>query len=188
MPIDSINSDESEGSFNEYIENQLDNLVENIINEGDLINLGGRGSDVIVEMDDIFVPTFSYGDEGDGQGEGGMGPGKGGGKIRFNLPFQLLFEKLAEALRLPNLIKEGRGKIKELSPEYKTFGPIGVILDKKRTFKRALKTNIGMGLYDPREDKYDVLIRRSDKRFKQFERVEKPKFKAVVFYMGDIFI
>ncbi|MGK5094454.1 DUF444 family protein [Deltaproteobacteria bacterium TL4] len=186
MAIDTISSDESEGAFNEFIHDRLDDLVNNILNEGDLSNYGDRGSDIIVEVDDIVAPTFIYGEEGEGQGAGKGGPGKDGGKIRFNVPFQYLMERIAETLKLPNLIKEGKGKIKEVSHEFKTFGPIGAILDKKRTFKRALKTSVGIGEYDPELGKYNIQIRRRDKRFKQPVRVEKPKFKAVVFYMGDI--
>lgn len=95
-------------------------------------------------------------------------------------------ELIADKLKLPNLVKEGKGKIKEVSLEFKTFGPTGVILDKKRTFKRALRSSIGIGKYDPAKDKYAVDFMRRDRRYKIPERVEKPKFKAVVFYMGDI--
>ena len=62
----------------------------------------------------------------------------------------------------------------------------GILLDKKRTFKRALRSSIATGLYRPQENKWDVSIRRKDRRFKIPERVENPKYKAVVFYMGDI--
>ncbi|MCM8529681.1 MAG: DUF444 family protein [Lentisphaeraceae bacterium] len=185
---DKINSNESEGAFNEFIDDKLKDLVENIINEGDLTSFGERDSDIIVETDDINPPRFSYGDNGGGQGggKGSDGPGDGSERIRFSLPFDRLMELMAEKLRLPNLLKEGQGKIKEVSYEFKTFGTAGVILDKKRTFRRALKSNIGTGDYNPDEDKYDLLIRRKDRRYKLPERVEKPKFKAVCFYMGDI--
>jgi len=184
---DKINSNESEGSFNEFIDDQLKDMIENIINEGDLSSFGDRESDIIVEVDDINPPRFSYGG-GDGQagGKGNQGPGEGAERIRFSLPFDRLMELLSEKLRLPNLLKEGQGKIKEVSYEFKTFGTAGVLLDKKRTFKRALKSNVGSGNYNPDEDKYDILIRRRDLRYKLPERVEKPKYKAVVFYMGDI--
>lgn len=184
---DRISSDESEGAFNEFIEEQLEELVEGILSDGDLTEFGDRGSDLIIEMDDIQPPTFVYGDERGGSGAGGgAGPGSGGDKMRFNLPFEKLMELIAQRLSLPRLNKEGRGKIKEVSFEFKTFGQLGIILDKKRTFKRALKTSVAMGNYDPDNDKYDVLFRRRDRRYKIPQRVEKPKFKAVVFYMGDI--
>jgi uncharacterized sporulation protein YeaH/YhbH (DUF444 family) len=73
-----------------------------------------------------------------------------------------------------------------VSYEFKTFGQAGVLLDKKRTFKRALRSSIGTGTYRPQNDQYDVLIRRRDRRYKLPERVEKPRYKAVVFYVGDI--
>ena len=183
---DRISSDESEGAFNEFIDEQLADLVEGILTDGDISEFGERGSDLIVELDDIQPPTFVYGEDGRGGGGGGAGPGSGGGKMQFSVPFEKLMELMAERLELPDLKKEGRGKIKQVSYEFKTFGQLGIILDKKRTFKRALKSSIGMQTYDPANDKYEVQIRRRDKRYKLPERVERPKFKAVVFYMGDI--
>lgn len=187
MPTEEkISSNESEGAFNEFVESQLDDMVENIINEGNLDHIGDRHSDVIVEMDDIEVPTFSYGDEGGGRGSG-TGPGREkGGKMRFSLSFDKLMELIAVSLKLPDLTKEGKGKIKEFSYEFKTFGQIGVILDKKRTFKRALRSNLALDVYAPDQGRYDVQIMRRDRRYKLPERIEKPKFRAVVFYMGDI--
>jgi uncharacterized protein len=185
MQEDKINSNESEGVFNDFIDEKISDMIDEVLNEGNLETLGDRGSEIVVEIDDITVPTFSYGDEGEGQG-GGQGPGREGGKIRFNLPFNKFMALLAEKLKLPNLTKEGKGKIKEVSYEFKTFGPVGVILDRKRTFKRSLRTSIGVGSYDPAHGKYTVEFLRRDKRFKVPQRVEKPKFKAVVFYMGDI--
>ncbi len=186
MQEDKINSNESEGVFNDFIEDKIEDMIEDIVNEGDLDTFADRGSEIIIEMDDIVPPTFVYGDEGEGAGKGGRGPGREGGRIVFNMPFNRFMELLAEKLKLPNLTKEGKGKIKEVSYEFKTFGTTGVILDKKRTFKRALRSSIGTGKYDPAENKYTVDFMRRDRRFKIPERVEKPKFKAVVFYMGDI--
>jgi uncharacterized sporulation protein YeaH/YhbH (DUF444 family) len=183
-----ITSNDSEGAFNEFIEEQLDQLVDGILSDGTLENLAGRGSDIIVELDDIEPPRFVHGDdqEGEGSGEGGPGPGKGAGKLRFSLPFRFLMERLAGKLNLPNLTKQGTGAIHDWTNEYKTFGPVGVVMDRRRTFKRALKSSIALGTYNPDEDQYDILIKKKDRRYRQFEQVEKPRYKAVVFYMGDI--
>lgn len=184
---DKINSNESEGAFNEFIDDKLKDIVEDIVNEGDLTSFGDRESDIVIEVDDISPPSFTYGDNGGGGGgKGNQGPGEGSERIRFSLPFDRLMELISERLRLPNLIKEGQGKIKEVSYEFKTFGTAGVILDKKRTFKRALRSSVGTGSFNPDEGKRDILVRRRDRRYKLPERVENPKYKAVVFYMGDI--
>lgn len=188
MADNTISSDESEGLFNEFIQDKLDEIIEHIVNEGDLERLGDRGSDVIVEADDIVPPTFVYGDEMEGEGGagGGEGPGTDKGKLRFRLPFQKVMELLAKKLRLPHLVKEGAGKIKEVSYAFRTFAPVGVILDKRRTFKRAMRTSVGLGVYDPERGEYTVEVRRRDRRYKVPQRIEKPLYKAVVFYMGDI--
>jgi uncharacterized protein len=186
MQEEEISSNESEGAFHDFIEDKLDDIVENVLSDGSLENIGDRGSEIIVELDDITIPTFSYGDRGSGSGGGGQGPGDEEGKLRFSLPFNRFMQLIADKLKLPNLTKEGKGKIKEISYEFKTFASTGVILDKKRTFKRALRTSVGMKHYDPAAGKFHVEFMRRDRRYKVPQRVEKPKFKAVVFYMGDI--
>jgi uncharacterized sporulation protein YeaH/YhbH (DUF444 family) len=183
-----ISSSDSEGAFNEFIEEQLDEVIDNILTEGSLESMAGRGSDIVVEVDGIEPPRFVHSDESDGQGGKGAGPGPGAGgeKIKFSLPFRFLMEKLAGRLNLPHLTKRGEGRIREWSEEFKTFGQVGVVMDRRRTFKRALKTSVALGTYAPQEDKYDISIMRRDRRFRQFEMVEKPQYKAVVFYMSDI--
>ena len=186
LPSDRINSDESEGEFDTFIQDQLSDLIDGILTNGDMESIGEPGSDLIIEMDDIVPPTLVYGEEGEGSGGGGQGPGTDKGKLRFTIPFEKLMELIAQKLQLPDLTKEGRGHIKEVSYVFKTFGTTGVILDKRRTFKQALKSSIALEQYNPAEGKYDVLIRRKDKRFKLPMREEKPKYRAVVFYVGDI--
>ncbi len=187
MQEEKISSNESEGAFNDFIEDKINDAIDNIISDGGFESLGDRGSEIIIEMDDIVVPTFTYGDQGEGGGgEGGEGPGKDGGKLRFTLPFKKFMELIAERLRLPMLNKEGAGRIKEISYEFKTFASVGSILDKKRTFKRALRTSIGIECYQPEKKRYEIQFMRRDRRFKVPERVEKPRYKAVVFYLGDI--
>ena len=138
-----VTSDESEGLFNEFIQDQLEEILDEVINRGDLDRLGDRGSDVIIEIDDIVPPTFVYGDDAGGAGGGGgQGPGAEKGKLRFRIPFQAFMELVGQKLKLPNLVKEGDGKIKEVSYTFKTFGQVGVILDKRRTFKRALRSSV----------------------------------------------
>lgn len=186
--VDRISSDESEGFFEEFIEDRLDGLIDDIVNEGDLERIGGDGGELVVEMDDISPPTFVYGDGGQGGGAGsGTGePGEDAGKLRFDIPFERFMELVKKKLSLPDLKKEGSGSIKQVSYRFKTFGPTGIILDKKRTFKRAFKTSIGMKKYDPQGEKYRIEIQRRDRRYKLPQREENPKYKAVVFYIGDI--
>lgn len=178
-----IDSSESEGIYESHIADKMPDLIEGALDAG----LDPEGGNVTVQAGDIVSPTFTYGDPRGGQGSGGQGPGAGGsGGIKFTLPIEKFMDMVAQKLNLPNLVKEGKGKIKEITHEYKTFGNTGIILDKKRTFKQALKASIGTGTYNPDEDKYDVNIRKKDKRFKLPERVEKDKFKAVVFFCADI--
>ena len=180
---DKITSGESEGIFNEFIGEKIKEKIEDILNDGDYIE---NMSDVIIEVDDIKSPTFVFDDGGDGDGGMGNRPGNKGDKLKFTFPFEKFMELIAERLDLPNLTKEGKGKIKEISQVFNTFGQVGIILNKKRTFKRAIKESVALGLYDPKEDAYEIQIRRKDKRYNVSKRVEKPKYRAVCFYLGDI--
>ena len=186
MTEDKINSSESEGIFNDFIKDHLEDMLDNIISEGEMSSFGGRESEIIVETDDISPPRFTYGDNDGGAGAGNEGPGRNAGQISFSVSYELIMQLIAEKLRLPRLTKEGQGRIKEVSYEWKTYGTAGIILDKKRTFKRCLKSSIATKFYDPANGKYNVQLRRKDRRFKLPERVETPRFKAVVFYLGDI--
>lgn len=182
-----ISSDQSEGLFNDFIEEQFDNLIEGVLQDGNIENIAGNGSDVVFEMDQIEIPRFVHDDAGKGKGGKGKGqPGKGSEKIRFSMPFHKFMELAASKLGLPNLKKTGQGRIKETTDEFKTYGPSGVILDRRRTFRQAFKTSVATNVYDPDNDKYDINITKRDKRFKLPITVEKPKYRAVCFYMGDI--
>ena len=180
-----ISSDEHEGIFNDFIDNIVEDKIDEIIESGDYDDDGS--GNVVVEMDEIVPPTFDWDNGGgSGGGKGGDGPGEGAEKMRFTLPLQKLMDMFKEKLNLPDLTKEGDGKIKELTEEFKTFSNSGAILDKKRTFKQAIKTSIASGVYNPDEDEYDIQVQKKNKRYHQVKEVEKPKFKAAVFYLGDI--
>ena len=183
---DNLSSDASEGLFNDFIEEQFDNLIEGVLQDGCIENIAGNGSDVVFEMDQIEIPRFTHDDSRGGSGKGKGKAGKGGEKIRFTMPFHKFMTLAAAKLGLPNLTKVGQGKIKDTTDEFKSFGPSGVLLDRKRTFKRALKSSIATDVYDPENDKFAIHIRKKDKRFKLPQTVEKPKYRAVCFYMGDI--
>jgi uncharacterized sporulation protein YeaH/YhbH (DUF444 family) len=182
MLEDKIDSNESEGFYNEFVKDRIEDKIEEIIEAG----IETDGSEIVVELGDIESPTFTYGDPEDGKGSGTGGPGRDSGGLKFSIPFDKFMEMVAKKFKLPNLCKEGKGKIKDISHEWKTYGPTGSILDKKRTYKRALKSNIAMGNYSPKDGKFDFQIRKRDKRYKLPEIVEKPKYKAVVMFIGDV--
>jgi uncharacterized sporulation protein YeaH/YhbH (DUF444 family) len=181
-----ISSSDSEGAFEDFIQDSISESVEELVNGINDGTANPRGGDVIIEVDDIYPPTFVYGNDSEGEGGGGRRPGQGGGKLRFSIPLHKLMAQIAEALGLPNLVKDGAGKIKEESEVFRTISRKGKVLDKKRTFRQALKSSIAMGLYDPEDEKDDIYIRKRDKRYKQTRTEERPKFKAVVMYVGDV--
>ena len=86
MAEDTIDSSESEGAFNEFVDERIEEMLDDIINDGNLTDFGDRGSDIVIEMDDIRPPTFTYGGPGDGAGgKGNQGPGEDAERIKFQL-------------------------------------------------------------------------------------------------------
>ena len=96
MTEEKISSNESEGLFNDFIQDELENIVEHILNEGDLDRIGDRGSDIVVEMDDIVPPTFVYDDLGAGAGGKGQGLLFSRGEVVRKVPQSELADALVE--------------------------------------------------------------------------------------------
>ena len=71
-----IDSAESEGAFAEFLDEYAQHHFDDMVNNGEISDAGPRGSDIVIEMDEITPPTFTYGDPSSGGGAGGMGPGK----------------------------------------------------------------------------------------------------------------
>ena len=131
-----------------------------------------------------------YDDDGDGKGEEGeeryAGTGRGSETIEIEVPAEDFYELFKETLELPNIKPKGEKEIKTESRKYTDIRPVGPesLLQKKRTYRQALKRSISEGLYNPR--KPVIIPTRQDKRYRVPELVTKPKNNAVVINMMDV--
>lgn len=141
----------------------------------------------------IMTPRFVYDQEnigGVGQGKGDKGQDLPGDEsAEHNLELEVALEELAkmlcEALELPNLQNKGKQQLPFLSQKYKGIRRIGPssLVNFKRSYKEALKREIGSGIYVPG---MPVEVRPPDKRYKAPEIVQKPNPRAVVIYSMDV--
>ncbi len=128
---------------------------------------------------------------GEGEGEdGGVGAGSGeGDEHELSSSAYDLGKILTEKFQLPNLKDKGKKKVftrysYDLTDS--NFGS-GQVLDKKRTLKKIIKTNIHLGRFDPEhQDKTeDLLINPRDYIYRIMSREKDTESQAVVFFMRD---
>lgn len=167
--------------------------------------LGKKGKDLVtIPIKRIDIPRFVYSDKerggvGQGDGEKGtpLGPGEEGAASHAgNLPgehlleveitFEELAELMGEELELPKIRPKGEDEVVSQRQRYTSISLAGPDSLKhfKRTYKQALKRQILMGTYDP---KNPVIIPvREDRRFKMWKDVRRPESKAVIIWMMDV--
>lgn len=138
------------------------------------------------------------GDEGDiigeqpiresGPGEGGAGQGDGGAHDIESNAYDL-GRVLTEEFRLPNLKDKGKKRSLskysyELTDQNRGFGQI---IDKKRTLKRIIRTNIGLERIGQGSviDGQSLLVSPNDRVYRILSREKDYESQAVVFFVRD---
>ncbi len=168
--------------------------------------IGRRGKDLVsIPMPQIELPRFKFGSKntgGVGQGEGDIGtpigagqPDAGSGEagnmpgqhiLEVDINLEELAEILGEELELPNIQPKGKKNIVTKSDRYTGISQVGPksLRHFKRTYREALKRQLIIGDYDP---KNPVIVPiKADERFRTWKEVLKPESNAVIFYMMDV--
>lgn len=200
--------EESHKRFKDIIKGKLRDDLKDFVRRGDRIIQKGKNK-YTVSMPEIDMPKFIFGSN-DGQGSQGMGQGDGppqqgqpgdqpgqgnkagdgeGEKAEdsgVELSSDELAEILQEELELPNIEPKGEQKILETINKYKTIGTKGPnsLIDRKRTYKEALKRSIATKQYNPK--KPVIVPIKEDKRFRQAVPQIVETNSAVVIYMMDV--
>ena len=186
--------------FRQIVRGKIRKDLRRFIARGELIAREGKNI-VSVPVHDIDLPTFRYGDNsggvGMGPGEDGQpaGQGKGNGQggeqagqhiLEVNVSLDELADLLGEELALPRIKPRGRHTVTTKKDKYSGVRPIGPasLRHFKRTYKEALKRQIGLGMYDP-ENPIIVPIK-DDLRFRSWVEVKKPQSNAAIVYMMDV--
>src|SRR5262249_8650864 len=132
------------------------------LTEGELIGRQGKHL-VSIPLPQIEIPRFRFGGKeagGVGQGEGEAGdavegtPGTAPGEhiLAAATDLEELAAILGEELELPRIQPKGRRMIPVEKARYSNVRRVGPesLRHFKRTFREALKRQIAMGLYDPK--------------------------------------
>jgi uncharacterized sporulation protein YeaH/YhbH (DUF444 family) len=191
--------------FKDIVRGKIKSNLKSYIKKGELI--GKQGKDTItIPVPRIDLPNFRFGGAskgGVGQGQGKPGdpvdgdpqdgegqPGKAGeGAGEHGLDVDLTLDELADMLgqelQLPRILPKGSKLVTERI-KYTGVNTVGPESLKhfKRTYKQALRRQIAMGSYDP---KNPVIVPvREDRRYRTFRIDQKPQANAVIIYMMDV--
>lgn len=191
--------------FNDVVRGRIKKNLKEYIKSGEFISKQGNEK-ISVPISRIDLPHFRFSDQqggvGQGQGEKGDSLAKGdksegeGDKkasqetadhaLEVEVSLSELADMLGEELGLPRIEKKGINRLSSESLKYSGIHNTGpnALRHFKRTFKNALKRQISLGVYDP---KNPVIIPiKDDFRFRSFKREIKPQSNAVIIYMMDV--
>ena len=185
--------------FRQIVRGTIRKDLRRFLSRGELIGREGKRS-VSIPVHDIDTPTFRYGDnsggvgmgEGqEGQSVGQQGKGQGGEQegrhiLEVDVSLEELADILAEELSLPRIKPRGQHKITTIRDKFTGIRPVGPasLRSFKRTYREALKRQLAVGTYDP---KNPVIIPiKNDLRFRTWNEVKKPQSNAVIVYMMDV--
>jgi sporulation protein YhbH len=169
--------------------------------------IGRKGKYLVsIPLPQVHIPHFRYGSQesgGVGQGEGepgaaigseaqgpGTGPGAGNMPGEHILEVDVTLEELAkilgEELELPRIQPRGASMVTSDKSRYSRIRRTGPesLRHFKRTYKEALKRQMAMGTYDP---KNPVIIPvKEDRRYLYRKVTHRPQSNAVIVYMMDV--
>ncbi len=195
--------DQDVARFKGIIKGRLRKELRKFVSSGELI--GKKGKDLIsIPIPRIDIPHFVYGDKqkggvGQGDGEAGQAVGKGEGEgvskagnvpgehiMEVEVTLEELAEILGDELELPRIKPKGQHELESSGVRYSGIAPTGPesLRHFKRTFRRALRRQIMMGTYDPKQPL--VIPTHEDRVYRTWKDVPKPRSKALIVYMLDV--
>ena len=191
--------------FRDIVRGKIRQNLRQYISSGELIGRKGDKT-VSIPMPQIDVPRFHFG--GDGQGGVGQGPGKvgdviapgqpdqnGAGKagsepgehaLEVELSLEELAEILGQELELPHIEPKGKQRLITQKDRYvgiRRSGPES-LRHFKRTFRQALRRQIMMGHYDPKQPM--VVPVREDRRYRSWKTVPMRQSNALMIFIMDV--
>jgi len=190
--------------FRDIVRGRIRQNLRKYISQGEL--LGKKGRQVVtIPIPSIDIPRFRFGAKGQGgvgqgdgepgdvlgQGEEQPGTGQAGDKpgehvLEVEVTLEELAQILGEELRLPRISPKGRHKIvaqKERFTGIRKTGPES-LRHFRRTFKQALKRQLAMGTYDPKNPLIIPIV--DDKRYRSWKSYPMPQSNALIIYMMDV--
>jgi len=201
----SLKIDQDHGRFRAIVRGKIRDNLKRYVSQGEL--MGKQGKDVVsIPIPQIDIPKFRFadkqqggvgqgdGDEGDpiggqpqkGDGQGKAGQDEGQHAIEVEVTLEELADILGEELELPKIENKGKSAIVDQKDRYVGIRNVGPnsLRHFKRTFKTAIRRQIALGTYDPKNP--IIIPTREDMRFKSWKTEEEPVANAVILYMMDV--
>ncbi len=200
----SMKIDQDQRRFREIVRGKIKQNLRKYITQGEMI--GKKGKDAVsIPLPQIDIPHFRFGSKqagGVGQGDGDPGdplgqgdPQSGSGKagdqggehlVEVDVTMEELADILGEGLELPRIEPKGKERIIARKDRYTGIRQTGPesLRHFRRTFKQALKRQISMGTYDPKNPR--IVPVRDDKRYRSWRTEPLPQSNAVIIYMMDV--
>ncbi|MBC7771363.1 MAG: DUF444 family protein [Pyrinomonadaceae bacterium] len=187
--------------FRQIIRGKIRKDLRRFISRGEMIGREGQKY-VSIPVNDIDIPTFRYGDNsggvGMGEGEEGDSVNQGKGKkgqggenegrhiLEVDVSLEELADILGEELKLPRIEPKGEHNLTTIKDKFTGVRPTGPasLRHFKRSYREALKRQISLGTYDPKNPV--VIPIKHDFRFRSWTEVKKPQSNAVIVYMMDV--
>ena len=196
--------DQDHRRFREIVRGKIKQNLRKYITQGEM--LGKRGKDLIsIPLPQIDIPHFRFGPkstggvgQGDGEpgdplgkgdpqaGEGRAGDRPGEHLLEVEISMEELAQILGEELQLPRIEPKGKERIVSKKDRYTGIRQTGPesLRHFRRTFKQALKRQLAMGSYDPKNPM--IMPVREDKRYRSWKTEPLPQSNAVIIYMMDV--
>ena len=189
--------------FRQIVRGKVKQQLRKYISNGELI--GRQGKELIsIPVPQIDLPTFRFGDNGQGvgQGDGDIGdpigqgePGNGGNQagdqpgnhiLEVELTLDELASLLGEELELPRIEPRSKNNVEGDIMRFTGVRRVGPesLRYFKRTYREALKRQISSGTYN--SDSPSIIPIRDDKRYRSWKVYPRPESNAVILYMMDV--
>ena len=196
--------DQDHRRFRDIVRGRIRNNLRKYISQGEM--MGKKGTQVVtIPIPQIEIPRFRFGPKGQGgaaqgdgeagdvlgQGEEQPGSGQAGDKpgehvLEVEVTLEELAAILGEELKLPRIQPKGKHKIvaqKDRFTGIRKTGPES-LRHFRRTFKQALKRQLSMGTYDPKNPLIVPIV--DDKRYRSWKSYPLPQSNALIIYMMDV--
>ena len=191
--------------FRKIVKGRIRSNLKEYISQGELPSPKGDGT-VKIPMPSIESPRFKFGEkqqggtgqgegkpgdpvDGEGQeqpGEGEAGEGEGKKEVEVEVSIDELANILGDELELPNIEPKGKKTIQSQADKYTSIGVVGPDSLKhfKRSYKEALKRQVTIGAYDPKNP--IIIPIKNDFRYRSAKSTVQYENAAVVIYMMDV--
>lgn len=198
--------------FRDVIEGRTREELKKLIRKAKIVGMRPKGGKLVLQIPQIDIPHFVFGDDGEGLGRGpgeegdvvGRDPqdGDGGNQagdedgdgIHIQVDMEYVLRLLGEDLRLPPMKPKPQDTFEEVKIRYNDISKVGVeaLRHNRRTVREALKrlaaSNDLENLQRVPGCKVPVNVLQfvnSDRRYRQYNEIKIPSSNAVIFFARD---